>query len=201
MTRLSGRAHSYPAVGEALAWGYRDRVARQFQLIRTTARPRPAIPGQGILDPSVLHLRVRPADLDVYLHVNNGVYLQMMDVARSTYIADLGGFPLLKEKRWYPVVAAQTVNYRRSLTLGQRFEITTTVVGWDQRVIYLEQVFTRGDELVARGLVAGRFLTRGSGARVPATDVAALLAPGVSSPPLPADVEQWARAIDVAHRG
>lgn len=176
-------------------------MARQFQLIRMTARPRRAIPGQGILDPSVLSMRVRPADLDVYLHVNNGVYLQMMDVARSTYIADLGGFPLLKEKRWYPVVAAQTVNYRRSLTLGQRFEITTTVVGWDQRVIYLEQVFTRGDELVARGLVAGRFLTRGSGARVPATDVAALLAPGVSSPPLPADVEQWARAIDVAHRG
>ncbi len=181
--------------------GYRDGVARQLQLVRTTLRPRPAIPGQGILDPSVLHLRVRPADLDVYLHVNNGVYLQMMDVARSAYIADLGGFPLLRKQRWYPVVAAQTVSYRRSLTLGQRFSITTRVVGWDPRMIYLEQLFTRGEELCARGLVAGRFLTRGSGARVPATDVAALLAPGVDPPPLPSDVEQWARAMDVAHRG
>lgn len=175
-------------------------MARQFQLIRMTARPRRAIPGQGILDPSVLSMRVRPADLDVYLHVNNGVYLQMMDVARSAYIADLGGFPLLRKKRWYPVVAAQTVTYRRSLTLGQRFRITTRVVGWDPRVIYLEQRFTRGEELCARGLVAGRFLSRGSGERVPATAVAELLAPGVASPPLPSDVEQWARAIDVAHR-
>lgn len=179
---------------------YGDPVARQLQLLRTTLRPRRALPGQGILDPSVLQMRVRPGDLDVYLHVNNGVYLQMMDVARSAYIADLGGFPLLRRQGWYPVVAAQTVTYRRSLTLGQRFRITTRVVGWDPRVIYLEQLFTRGEQLCARGLVAGRFLTRGSGARVPATDVAALLAPGVASPPLPADVEQWARAVDVAHR-
>jgi YbgC/YbaW family acyl-CoA thioester hydrolase len=175
-------------------------VARQVQLVRVTARPRPPVPGQSILDPSVTTMRVRPPDLDVYLHVNNGVYLQMMDVARSNYIADLGGFPLLRSRGWYPVVAAQTVSYRRSLTLGQRFEIDTRVVGWDERVIYLEQIFTRGGDLVARGLVAGRFLTRGSGARVPATEVARLLAPGVASPEVPHDVLQWARALDVAHR-
>lgn len=174
-------------------------MARQFQLVRVSSLPRPAIPGQGILDPSVTAMRVRPADLDVYLHVNNGVYLQMMDVARSNYIADLGGFPLLKEKGWYPVVAAQTVSYRRSLTLGQRFEITTRVVGWDERVVYLEQIFARGAELCARGLVAGRFLTRGTGERVPAPDAVGLLG-GVESPPVPDDVIQWARALDVAHR-
>ena len=180
--------------------GYGGQVARQLQLLRSTVRPRPAVPGQGILDPSVTMMRVRPADLDVYLHVNNGVYLQMMDVGRSHYIADLGGFPLLRSKGWYPVVAAQTVSYRRSLTLGQRFRITTRVVGWDERIIYLEQIFTRGEDRVARGLVAGRFLTRGSGERVPAPAVADLLAPGTPAPQLPSDVEQWARAIDVAHR-
>jgi YbgC/YbaW family acyl-CoA thioester hydrolase len=175
-------------------------VARQLQLLRVLARPRPAIPGQGILDPSVTTMRVRPPDLDLYLHVNNGVYLQMMDVARTNYIADLGGFPLLREKGWYPVVAAQTVTYRRSLTLGQRFDITTRVVGWDERVIYLEQVFTRGQDLCARGLVAGRFLARGSNERVPAPQVVALLGHGVAPPGLPAEVAGWADALGVAHR-
>ncbi|SOC53826.1 acyl-CoA thioesterase [Ornithinimicrobium cerasi] len=175
-------------------------MARQLQLLRASARPRPAIPGQGILDASVTTMRVRPPDLDLYLHVNNGVYLQMMDVARSNYIADLGGFPLLRERGWYPVVAAQTVTYRRSLTLGQRFGITTRVVGWDDRVVYLEQVFDRGTERIARGLVAGRFLTRGSGARVPAPEVIGLLDPVSPSPQLPDDVARWARAVDVAHR-
>lgn len=176
-------------------------VARQLQLLRVLARPRPPVPGQTVLDPSVTTMRVRPADLDIYLHVNNGVYLQMMDVARTNYIADLGGFPLLREKGWYPVVAAQTVTYRRSLTLGQRFEITTRVVGWDERVVYLEQVFTRGDDLCARGLVAGRFLTRGSGERVPAPAVIGLLDEAAVSPELPPDVAGWARSLGVAHRG
>lgn len=175
-------------------------MARQIQLLRSTLRPRPAVPGQGVLDPSVTRMRVRPADLDLYLHVNNGVYLQMMDVARSNYIADLGAFGLLSQRRWYPVVAAQTVAYRRSLTLGQRFEITTTVVGWDERVVYLEQIFTRGGQRCARGLVAGRFLTRGSGERVPAPEVLGLLGGDPVSPELPEDVARWARAIDVAQR-
>ena len=177
-------------------------MARQLHLLAALARPRPALPGQGILDPSVTTMRVRPGDLDIYLHVNNGVYLQMMDVARTNYIADLGGFPRLNEKRWYPVVAASTMTYRRSLRLGDRVEIATRVVGWDERVVYLEQVFTRRGERCARGVVAGRFLTRGSGERVPAPQVVAHLAGAeLASPEIPDDVLRWARAVDVAHRG
>ncbi len=158
------------------------------------------MPGQGLLDPSVTRMRVRPGDLDIYFHVNNGVYLQMMDVARSHYIADIDGFPALKAKRWFPVVAAQTMTYRRSLKLGQRFEITTRVLGWDERVVYLEQNFTRAGERCARGIVAGRFLTQGTGERVSAPDVVALLSGDVESPELPEDVARWAQAVGVAHR-
>ena len=147
-------------------------------------------------------LRVLPTDLDLYLHVNNGTYLQMMDVGRSNYIADVGGFPRLAEKRWYPVVAASTMTYRRSLRLGDRVELTTRVLGWDERVVYLEQVFTRRGERCARGVVAGRFLTRGSGERVAAPRVVEHLAgEPLESPVLPDDVLRWARAVDVAHRG
>jgi YbgC/YbaW family acyl-CoA thioester hydrolase len=135
----------------------------------------------------------------MYLHVNNGVYLQMMDVARTNLIADLGVFPALRERTWYPVVAASTVSYRRSLRLFDRFTITTRVLGWDPRVVYLEQVFTRGDESIARALVAGRFLAK-SGERIPAPDVAALMGADPKSPTLPDDVATWARAVGVAHR-
>jgi YbgC/YbaW family acyl-CoA thioester hydrolase len=162
-------------------------------------RPRRPIPGQGLLDPSITRMRVRPADLDYYWHVNNGVYLQMMDVARSNFIADLNGFPLLREKGWYPVVAAQTVSYRRSLRLGQRFEIATRVLGWDERVVYLEQAFSSKGERCARGLIAGRFLGQGR-ERVSAPAAVGLLGGDVPSPELPVDVAGWARAVDVAHR-
>lgn len=175
-------------------------MTRTLHLAWAVLRPRPAVPGQTIHSPSVTRLRVHVGDLDLYRHVNNGVYLQYMDVARSNYLADLGAFPLLAERGWYPVVAASTMKYRRSLTLGQRFTVTTRVLGWDDRVVYLDQVFERGEDLVARGLVAGRFLSR-SGERIPAPEVVALLdgAPSVS-PPLPDDVATWARALDVAAR-
>ena len=106
-------------------------MTRQIQLLVASTMPRKAVPGRGVLEPSVTRMRVHPGDLDFYLHVNNGVYLQMMDVARSNFIADLGGFPLLKKKGWYPVVAASTMKYRRSLQLWDRFEIATRVLGWD----------------------------------------------------------------------
>ncbi|QAY71325.1 acyl-CoA thioesterase [Xylanimonas protaetiae] len=176
-------------------------MTRVLQLAWKTFRPRRPVPGRGVLDPSVTDMRVNVGDLDILWHVNNGTYLQMADVARWNYIADLGGMHRLNAKRWYPVVAASTVKYRRSLQLGERFRITSRVLGWDERVVYLEQVFHRGADLCATAWIAGRFLSR-DGARIAPHDVVALLgddAPA-ASPALPAEVAAWARAVDVAPR-
>ncbi|MCA5895253.1 acyl-CoA thioesterase [Isoptericola sp. NEAU-Y5] len=172
-----------------------------IHLTWASLRPRKPIPGQGLLDPSVTRMRVHPGDLDMYLHVNNGAYLQMMDVARSHLIADIDGFSRLGDRKWYPVVASSTVKYKRSLKLGDRFEITTRLLGWDERVVYIEQVFTCRGNVYATGWVAGRFLGP-DGVRVPAPDVVALMGPDTPSvsPELPDDVAAWARAVDVAHR-
>jgi len=175
-------------------------MSRMLQLARTSLRPRAALPGHGLFDPSVTRMRVLPTDLDIYRHVNNGTYLQMMDVARTNYLADLGAFDQLRSRGWYPVVAASTMTYRRSLTLGQRFTITSRLLGWDPRVVYLEQTFTHGETFIARGTVAGRFLGRG-GERVSSPDVVDLLGDHPVSPDLPPEVLAWAQAVGVAHRG
>lgn len=172
-----------------------------IQLAWASLRPRTPVPGHGLLDPSVTVLRVHPGDLDIYLHVNNGAYLQMMDVGRSNYLADVDGYRRLRPRGWYPVVAASTMRYKRSLRLGDKVTLTTRVLGWDERVVYLEQVFTCRGELYAKGYVAGRFLGP-QGSRVPAPDVVALMAEDapLESPTLPDEVAAWARALDIAHR-
>lgn len=171
-----------------------------IQLALATVRPRRAVPGQDLLDPSETHLRVRVGDLDLYRHVNNGVYLQYLDLGRSNFLADLGAFGRLAERGWYPVVAASTMTYRRSLTLGQRFTVTTRTLGWDARVVYLEQLVERGGQRVARGWVAGRFLSRAGDRIAPADVVTAIVGAPRESPDLPDDVAAWSRAVDVAHR-
>ncbi|MGP7961130.1 acyl-CoA thioesterase [Sanguibacter sp. A247] len=172
---------------------------RTLQLALATSRPRRPVPGLDLLDESTTRMRVNIGDLDLYRHVNNGVYLQMMDVARINFIADLGLMPELGRRGWYPVVANSTMYYRRSLTLGQRFEIRTRLLGWDDRCVFIEQTFHRGDEQIVRGVVAGRFLARDH-TRVSGADVAAAAGHTEASPALPADVTAWAAAFDILHR-
>jgi hypothetical protein len=73
------------------------------------------------------------------------------------------------------------------------------VLGWDDRVVYLEQDFERrrssGEtEVVAEAIIAARFLAR-TGGGVPAPDVAESFGADRTSPDLPPEVTDWSRAI------
>jgi len=144
------------------------------------------------LGPARKRFRVWPPDLDVLFHVNNGVYLSMLDVARVDLILRSGMASELKRRRWYPVVAAETIRFRRSLQLFQAFEVETTVIGWDEKAFILQHRFTRGEILVAEAVVRWRFLKRRGGtvSRRELLDAVGLSDP---SPPLPTWIEDWNR--------
>lgn len=134
--------------------------------------------------------RVLPTDLDVLRHVNNGVYLSMMDLARVDLMIRAGLARKLRQHGWHPVVVAQTIRFRRSLTLFQSFTIETRVLGWDEKAFVLEQRFERGTELVANAVVRARFLAR-AGDRISPRDVLALAGESSASPVLSAEVARW----------
>jgi acyl-CoA thioesterase FadM len=96
----------------------------------------------------------------------------------------------LRQQGWYPVVVAQTIRFRRSLTLFQTFTIETRVLGWDEKAFVLEQRFERGKELVANAVVRARFLAR-SGDRISPREVLALAGEYGASPVLAAEVARW----------
>lgn len=78
-------------------------------------------------------LRVYPNDLDINGHVNNGVYLTYADLARTDLMLRSGSFKPILKNGWYPVVVAETIRFYRSLKVCQRFEIETSVIGWNDR--------------------------------------------------------------------
>ncbi|MGV8965120.1 MAG: acyl-CoA thioesterase [Cellulomonas sp.] len=144
-------------------------------------------------------MRVLPNDLDVLRHMNNGVYLSLMDLGRVDMLVRTGVHAAVSARGWYPVVVAESIRFRRSLQLWERFEIVTRVLGWDDRVIYLEQVFERrrasGEpEVVATAIVAARFLARAGGG-VPAPDVAESFGAPRESPDLPPEVTTWSTTL------
>lgn len=144
------------------------------------------------LDESVVPFRVLPNDLDFNLHMNNGRYLTLMDLGRVDLLIRCGVVREIRRRRWGAVVASLTVRFRRSLTLFQRFEIRTRLVGWDERYFFLEQRCTRRDEVMATAMVKARFLDARGGLD-PQVLVDAL-GGGRESPPIPPGVREWQEA-------
>ncbi len=117
----------------------------------------------GLWDTAVTRFRVAPTDLDLLGHMNNGKYLSLMDIGRLDLMVRSGYWAAISARGWYPVVAGQTISYRRSLRLGQRFEVHTRTLGFDDRWAYMEQRFLVGDVLYADAVVRARFLRRSGG--------------------------------------
>lgn len=174
-------------------------MSRMLQFAWAALVPSKPEPGRSILDPVVTKMRVLPQDLDFMMVVNNGSYLQIMAVAGYRHVGKAGGLRLAAKRSWIGVVAASTVRYRRSLRLWDRFEDTSRVIGWDDRVFYIEHVITRGGALCTRGVICMRFVHARTRERISPHVIVPLLAqeqgyPAPESPELPADVAAWARS-------
>jgi len=167
------------------------RFTRLFR-IQLVARRRPRVDiGTEV---ATTHDRVWLTDLDELRHMNNGVYLSLLDHARLDLMLRSSVWQRLRAAKVYPVVTAQTVTYRKSLELGQRFDIETRIAGYDDRAVFIEQRFVVGGEIYARAFVEGRFL-RMSGGVVPVEEVGRIVGVDTSQHRAPAWLTEWSRAV------
>lgn len=159
-----------------------------FRLLRVvlTARGRGAI---AALDECVLTFRVMPADLDVNLHMNNGRYLQLMDLGRFDYIIRAGLLGQIRRRRWMPLVGSETIRFRRSLAPFRKYRLHTRLVYWDDKWFFFEQRFMARGELIAAAMVKG--LLRGPEGNVSPGDVLAAGGHALPSPPPMPGLEAW----------
>lgn len=136
------------------------------------------------------HFRVWPHDLDAFGHMNNGRYLQIMDVARTEWMIQTGVAGAIRKHHWSPILGGSVIRYRHSLKLMQHYCVRTRLLGWDHRWFYLEHCFAdRHDRCVAVGVT--RAGLRYAGCWVDAGEVAELVHPGARSPQIPAHVHTW----------
>jgi YbgC/YbaW family acyl-CoA thioester hydrolase len=174
-----------------------DLFRRYFRMLRIQLAARRATRRGRTLDPfdvGRVNDRVWLTDLDELRHMNNGVYLGLMDHARLDLLERTGLWRVLRAAGVYPVVTSQTITYRKSLTLGQRFTIETRLAGFDDRQVYIEQRFVVAGEQYAQGFVAGRFL-RERGGVVSMADLADLTGVDVAGHPIPDWMHDWAENV------
>lgn len=165
-----------------------------FVIARGLARPR-----IGLLDESVIALRVWPNDLDANVHMNNSRYLLAMDAGRWDLVVRTGLWRELWRRRWFPTVASATLRFRRALAPFQRYQLSTRVVAWDEKWCWIEQRFEEDRSVLAVGRVKALF--RGPQGNVPTAEL--LAAAGYKDAPpsqVPDAIRAWQEA-EAAERG
>jgi acyl-CoA thioesterase FadM len=114
-------------------------------------------------DVATTRFRVLPTDLDILKHMNNGVYLSIADIGRFDLLRRNGVWQIFSERGWYPVVASETISFRKSLELWQPFVVESRILGFDDKAVYVEQRFTVDGEIYTQAYIRARFLKRGAG--------------------------------------
>lgn len=144
-------------------------------------------------DTAVTQFRVTPTDLDVLMHMNNGKYLTIMDLGRVDLMERSGLWSKIRDKGWFPVVAGQMITYRKSLKLGQKFDLHTRIIGFDDRWGYVEQTFKVGEVVYAHAIVRARFLKK-SGGSVEHDELEAVVGSELFSHEVPQWITDWTAA-------
>lgn len=118
------------------------------------------------LDPNAvgsIRLTTLPTDIDILRHMNNGRYLSLFDLGRWDLLIRTGLFDAMNERGWYAVVSSETVTFRKSLELWQRFDVQSRFVGHDEKALFLEHRAVVDGEVYAKVIVRARMLRRTGG--------------------------------------
>lgn len=151
-----------------------------------------AEPDLPVLGSHVSHHRCWPQDIDLYLEMNNGRILTILDLGRTGLAKRTGLIRALQRNRWGMTMAGASVRYRRRIRPFVRFKVASRCVGWDDKFFYLDQSIWIGDECAAHALF-----------RSAVTDKSGIVKPGTlfrdinfegERPTLPDWVQRWIEA-------
>ncbi|KAK5643137.1 hypothetical protein RI129_006982 [Pyrocoelia pectoralis] len=82
------------------------------------------------------------SDLDIiFKHMNNARYVRELDFARFHFYDRTGIYKAIIGKKGNILQSACIIRYRRTIPLFTMYKITTKIVYWDEKSVYLEQQF------------------------------------------------------------
>jgi acyl-CoA thioesterase FadM len=167
-----------------------------WRTLLTIWRAKAQLRRHGRIPPtSVGRVRVRtlPTDIDLLGHMNNGRYGSLFDLGRFDLLIRTGLWDLLSRKKWYAVVASETITFRKSLELWQPFVVESRLLGHDDKSSYLIHRAVVDGEVYAEMIVRARFLRR-SGGVVPLEELFDALHRPDDLPELEPWVAEWAES-------
>lgn len=105
-----------------------------------------------VLGTHISHHRCWPQDLDIFMEMNNGRILTILDLGRTVLARRAGLLCAMRANGWGLTMAGVSVRYRKRIRPFVKFRIVSRCVGWDARFIYLDQSIWIGEECAAQAL-------------------------------------------------
>jgi len=95
--------------------------------------------------PSETTFYCRPWDLDMFMEMNNGRILTLLDLGRFNVMIRAGGMQVLFKNGWGLVVAGSSVRYRRRIRIFDKVTMRSQIIGHDDRWFYgLQSMWVKG---------------------------------------------------------
>ncbi|WP_298224847.1 thioesterase family protein [Acidocella sp.] len=118
-------------------------------------------PKLGVNEVFALSFRVWPLDLDLNLHMTNSRYLALMDLGRVDMLLRSGVWRQMHRQKLGMVLGGAALRFRRPVAPFVRFSLATNVLGWDERWIYVQQVFSVPEGVACGAVVRAAFTKEG----------------------------------------
>ena len=117
-------------------------------------------PARGPLDPTRIGLRVWLTDHAFARTVPLHRIRSYTDLATINSVIRIGLGRLIRRNGWLPIIQAESIRQTGALRFPQKFEVVTSIVGWqDNYVCYVHEVFA-GEERVAVSRMLARIVGR-----------------------------------------
>jgi acyl-CoA thioesterase FadM len=120
-----------------------------------------------------LAFRCLPTDLDIFVHMTNSRYASFGDLSRVSFMIRNGTYRRLRKAGYLPVLSSVTFRFRRPIGLFERFTVSTSVLTWDDRYVYLLHKYETAKDMPAIAVVKAAFIGRQG--RPPIGEVIALM--------------------------
>lgn len=114
--------------------------------------------------PLQLDLEIRTFEIDFAGHVSNIVYVQWLEIARTTLL-DAVDLPIarLMEEGLAPIVARTEIEYRRPLVLGDPVRIALAITKMRSLSAFMEFEISSASEVAATARQLGLFVSTATG--------------------------------------
>lgn len=158
----------------------------RFALAVAKARKQPRL---AMGQPHVSTHICMPWDLDLWKELNNGRTLTLYDLGRFPLFIRSGMLGAMRRRGWTGAVAGCSVRYRKRVRGFDRITMTSAILGWDARFVYINQTMWKGQDATSNALY--RVAVTDHNGIVATAEIAAEIGVDPTSPPLPNWVQAW----------